>query len=151
VLTEARNELEAEAHVREIQWQLSPLPAVQGDRTLLRQVFVNLLSNAIKFTRSRPGAIVEVRSAPELAQPHEAVVMVRDNGVGFDMAYADKLFGAFQRLHGIKEYPGTGIGLATAQRIVHKHGGEIWADARPGDGATFYFTLPRVEEAPEAG
>jgi signal transduction histidine kinase len=143
VLTEARNELEAEAHGREIQWQLSPLPAVQGDRTLLRQVFVNLLSNAIKFTRSRPGAIVEVRSAPELAQPHEAVVMVRDNGVGFDMAYADKLFGVFKRLHKAEEFDGTGIGLANVHRIVRRHGGRIWAEGLPDAGATFYVALPR--------
>ena len=142
VLVEARNELMTESHGRDIHWKVSPLPAVKGDRTLLRQAFVNLLSNAIKFTRSRPDAWIEVRSAPELAEAHEAVVLVRDNGVGFDMAYADKLFGVFKRLHKAEQFDGTGIGLANVHRIVRRHGGRIWAEGVPDAGATFYVALP---------
>jgi signal transduction histidine kinase len=142
VLVEARNELMTESHGRDIYWKVSPLPAVKGDRTLLRQVFVNLLSNAIKFTRSRTDARIEVRSAPELAEAHEAVVLVRDNGVGFDMAYADKLFGVFKRLHKAEQFDGTGIGLANVHRIVRRHGGRIWAEGVPDAGATFYVALP---------
>ena len=118
---------------------ISPLPAARGDQGLLRQVWMNLLSNALKYSRTvaEPQVVVE-------AEPRGAAVeyRVRDNGVGFDMAYAGKLFGVFQRLHRPDEFEGTGVGLATVQRIVHRHGGRIWADARPGAGATFAFTLP---------
>jgi len=141
-LVEARNELSAETHGRDILWNTLPLPVVQGDRTLLRQVFVNLLSNAVKFTRSRSQAHIEVRSAPELAEPGEVVILVRDNGVGFDMAYAEKLFGVFKRLHKAEEFEGTGIGLANVHRIVRRHGGRIWAEGKPDAGATFYVALP---------
>jgi PAS domain S-box-containing protein len=118
------------------------LPAARGDQGLLRQVWMNLLSNALKYSRTvaQPQVVVE-------AELRGAAVeyRVRDNGVGFDMAYAGKLFGVFQRLHRADEFEGTGVGLATVQRIVHRHGGRIWADARPGAGATFAFTLPAEE------
>jgi signal transduction histidine kinase/CHASE3 domain sensor protein len=149
VVREARSELATETEGRDIDWQIAALPAVQGDRTLLRQVFVNLLSNAVKFTRSRSAAQVEVRPAPELAGPGEAVILVRDNGVGFDMAYADKLFGVFKRLHKAEDFDGTGIGLANVHRIVRRHGGRIWAQGSPDAGATFFIALP--EEQPLVG
>jgi len=127
---------------RQIDWRRSALPKVRGDKALLRQVFVNLLSNAIKYTRMREPASIEVGTRQE--GEHEIVVFVRDNGVGFDMRYAERLFGVFQRMHGTDEFEGAGIGLAGAQRIVTRHGGSIWADAEVGHGATFFFSLPRT-------
>jgi light-regulated signal transduction histidine kinase (bacteriophytochrome) len=109
-----------------------------GDATLLRVLLENLLGNAWKFTSRRPDATVEVGTE---RQDEETAFFVRDNGAGFDMTHMDKIFEAFQRLHSAEEFPGTGIGLATAQRIVQRHGGRIWARSKPGDGATFYFTL----------
>lgn len=115
------------------------LPAAQADASLLRQVWANLLGNALKYSRKEPEPRVTVEGVSRGATVEYCV---RDNGVGFDMAYAGKLFGVFQRLHGTEEYEGTGVGLATVQRIVHRHGGRIWAEATPGAGATFTFTLP---------
>jgi light-regulated signal transduction histidine kinase (bacteriophytochrome) len=109
-----------------------------ADPRLLRAAFENLIGNAWKFTSKAQQARIEIGVLRDGAQ---ASFFVRDNGAGFDMAYADKLFGAFQRLHSANEYQGTGIGLATVQRIVHRHGGRIWADAKPGKGAVFFFTL----------
>ncbi|MGQ9725491.1 MAG: sensor histidine kinase, partial [Tepidimonas sp.] len=120
------------------------LPAVDGDPLLLSQVWDNLLGNAFKYTRPRRPAVIavggEVRPGPDAA--HEAVFWVRDNGVGFDAARADRLFGVFQRLHRAQDFEGTGIGLALCRRIIERHGGRIWADGRPGEGATFAFALP---------
>ncbi|MBI5278107.1 MAG: response regulator [Burkholderiales bacterium] len=126
---------------RTIVWQIAPLPPVLGDASMLRQVFANLLGNAVKYTRPRDPARIEISSAGE--EDGRVVVSVRDNGVGFDMQYADRLFGVFQRLHRADEFEGTGIGLASVRRIVERHGGRVWAEGRPGEGATFHFTLGR--------
>jgi signal transduction histidine kinase len=123
---------------RVVDVRITELPECHGDPALLEQVLVNLLSNAFKFTRGREPAIVAVGSAK---QAGELVYFVRDNGAGFDMKYVDKLFGVFQRLHSATEFEGTGVGLSIVQRIVQRHGGRIWAEAAPGKGAAFYFTL----------
>jgi light-regulated signal transduction histidine kinase (bacteriophytochrome) len=114
------------------------LPPCQGDRALLKQVWVNLLSNAVKYTRNREKVMVEIGCRRENGVD---VFFVQDNGTGFDMQYAHKLFGVFQRLHRAEDYEGTGVGLAIVQRVVHRHGGRVWADAKPDQGATFSFTL----------
>lgn len=135
-------ELKANIVKREIDWRIGHLPVVKGDETMLRTVMVNLISNALKFTRTREKARIEIGSIPN--QTAEAVVFVLDNGVGFDMAYAGKLYGVFQRLHHEEEFEGTGIGLANVRRIITQHGGRTWAEGKPGQGATFYFALPQV-------
>jgi signal transduction histidine kinase len=123
-----------------IQFDLAPLPPTEGDPALIRQVFVNLLSNAAKYSRPRSQSVIEVNGYRENG---DCVYYVKDNGVGFDMTYAKKLFGVFQRLHSVEEFEGTGVGLAIVQRIVHRHGGRVWADAKLNEGATFFFSLPR--------
>jgi light-regulated signal transduction histidine kinase (bacteriophytochrome) len=122
--------------------QIGSLPAVPGDRALLRQVVSNLVQNAVKFTRGRSSARIEVGSRPDGT---ETVYYVKDNGAGFDPRYADKLFGVFQRLHSTEQFDGTGVGLAIVKRIVQRHGGRVWAEGQPDQGATFYFTLPGEE------
>lgn len=119
---------------------LHNLPPAAGDATLLRQVWFNLLSNAIKFTRAKSQRTVEVGA---LTNDDEDVYFVRDSGAGFDPKYASKLFGVFQRLHSLDEFEGIGIGLAIVQRVIHRHGGRVWAESQPGAGATFYFSLPK--------
>jgi light-regulated signal transduction histidine kinase (bacteriophytochrome) len=136
-------ELAPESAERQVEWRIGELPEVEGDPVLLRIVLQNLLGNALKFTRTRPLARIEVSAEPD--SEGRVVVQVRDNGVGFDMRYAHKLFGVFQRLHREDEFEGTGIGLATAQRIVHRHGGKIWYEAELDRGATFFFTLPAAD------
>ncbi|MBI3951056.1 MAG: PAS domain S-box protein [Acidobacteria bacterium] len=131
-------DLRMEQEGRRVEIVIGDLPACQADPTLLRQVLVNLLSNALKFTRQREVARMEVGWRRE---GHDPLYFIKDNGAGFDMHYADKLFGVFQRLHRVEEYEGTGVGLAIVQRIIHRHGGRIWADAKVNQGATFYFTL----------
>ena len=131
-------ELPPETADRQIEWQVAPLPCVQCDPNLMKQVFANLLSNAAKFTRPRQPAVIEVGAIDQDGHP---VIFVRDNGVGFNMKYAGKLFGVFQRLHRSEDFEGTGVGLATVQRIIRKHGGRLWAEAELNKGATFYFTL----------
>jgi signal transduction histidine kinase len=131
--------LEMATQGRNVAWRVAPLPRVVGDAAMLRQVFANLLGNAVKYTRPREAAVIEVGSAGE--QDGRVTVLVRDNGVGFDMQYADKLFGVFQRLHRADEFEGTGIGLASVRRIIERHGGRTWAEAKAGEGAAFYFTL----------
>lgn len=125
---------------RNIQWSVDSLPDIEADVSLLRQVWVNLLSNAVKYTASRDPAVIHIGATNN---PDEVVFYVRDNGVGFDMQYADKLYGVFQRLHSPKDFPGTGIGLANVRRIISRHGGRTWAEGSPGNGAIFYFSLPR--------
>jgi two-component system, sensor histidine kinase and response regulator len=124
---------------RHIVWTIEALPTIDADMNLLRQVWANLLANAVKYTRPREQAQIKIGA---VAQDDEAIFSVTDNGVGFDPAYADRLFGVFQRLHSEKEFEGTGVGLANVRRIVQRHGGRTWADARPDEGATFYFSLP---------
>jgi PAS domain S-box-containing protein len=145
LVKQAIAELPAEAKERNIEWWVEPLPELNCDARLLKLIFANLLSNAVKFTRKQENAVIEVGSRVTDGQP---TILVRDNGVGFDMQYADKLFGVFQRLHRQEDFEGTGIGLATVQRIVRRHGGEIWAESKVNSGTTFFFTLGPRSEAP---
>jgi signal transduction histidine kinase len=133
-------ELRAEASGRRIEFSVASLGAVEADPALLKQALANLVSNAIKFTRDKDPAVVEI-GCRSTGNGDGAVYYVKDNGAGFEMKYYDKLFGVFQRLHSTSEYPGTGVGLAIVQRVIHRHGGKVWAEAAPGEGATFYFTL----------
>ena len=131
-------DLRAEHANRQIDLAVDALPPCQGDPSLLRQVWINLLSNAFKFTRHQDNARIEVGHRQIDSQ---GVYYVKDNGAGFEIEYADKLFGVFQRLHRAEDYEGTGVGLATVQRIIQRHGGKIWAEGEVGKGATFSFTL----------
>jgi PAS domain S-box-containing protein len=133
-------ELEPDTIGRDIAWRIGDLPAVSGDAPMLRIALVNLISNALKFTRPRQQAQIEIGSLP--GQDSETVIYVRDNGVGFDMTYVDKLFGVFQRLHRVEEFEGTGIGLANVRRIIARHGGRTWAESKVNQWAIFYFSLP---------
>jgi light-regulated signal transduction histidine kinase (bacteriophytochrome) len=131
-------ELNGRRNGHEINIHLDELPPCQGDESLLKQVWINVLSNALKYSGKRATAVIEIGSR-EIAG--ERAYFVRDNGVGFDMRYAHKLFGVFQRLHRADEFEGTGVGLAIAQRVIHRHGGRIWAESALDQGATFYFTI----------
>jgi light-regulated signal transduction histidine kinase (bacteriophytochrome) len=126
---------------RRLDVTVGELPPATGDRTLLRQVWANLLDNAVKYTRPRETAVVEISARED---DSETVYWVRDNGVGFEMQYVDRLFRVFERLHRSDEFEGTGIGLANVGRIVGRHGGRCWAEAAENAGATFYFSLPRA-------
>ena len=138
VIEEVVSLLQPETQDRQVTWKIAGLPEAQCDPVLIKQVFQNLIANALKFTRPRECAVIEIDSRQE---EEKLVVWIRDNGVGFDMKYSDKLFGVFQRLHKAEDFEGTGIGLATVQRIVTKHGGRVWADSELGKGTTFSFTL----------
>jgi light-regulated signal transduction histidine kinase (bacteriophytochrome) len=131
-------ELQPEQAGRRIKISVAELPDCQADPALLQQVYANLLSNAFKYSRERNPAVIEIGSHDEKGR---RVYFVKDNGAGFQMEYAHKLFGVFQRLHSADQFEGTGVGLAIVQRIIHRHGGQIWAEAEPGRGATFSFTL----------
>ncbi len=132
------DELKATAPERTIQLDIKTLPSAHGDQSMIRQVFVNLISNSIKFTRPKENAVIEIGGE---TKGNENIYYVKDNGVGFDMQYLNKLFGVFQRLHSADEFEGTGVGLALVQRIIHRHGGRVWAEGKVNEGATFYFTL----------
>lgn len=144
LVTEVSVECGQEAKGRRISWKLGSLPSVTGDPALLRIAFVNLLSNAVKFTAKRDEALIEVDAIA--GERGEVIVRVKDNGAGFDNRYAQKLFGVFQRLHRDDEFEGTGIGLATVQRVVHRHGGRVWAEGTVDQGATLYVALPGAQE-----
>jgi PAS domain S-box-containing protein len=131
--------LASECEGRQVEWRIGELPALECDPILMSQVFQNLLSNALKYSCGRTPAVIEVDSIQQPDKP--VIILVRDNGAGFEMKYARKLFGMFQRLHTESEFAGTGVGLATVHRIIQKHGGNIWAEAEPDHGATFYFSL----------
>ena len=141
VVREVLSEVERETDGRDIAWKVGALPSLHGDRAMLRVALHNLIANAVKFTRTRPQAEIEIGSTN--GKPDEVVVFVRDNGVGFDMKYVGKLFGVFQRLHRPESFEGTGIGLATVQRIVARHGGRVWAEGTVDGGATFYIAAPK--------
>jgi light-regulated signal transduction histidine kinase (bacteriophytochrome) len=132
-------DLKPELNGREVEFEIDALGEAKGDPILVKQVLVNLIANAVKFTRDRQPGHIEIgtRRDPE----GNKMFFVKDNGAGFDMRYASKLFGVFQRLHHADEYEGTGVGLAIVRRLVERHGGKVWADSRPGEGATFFFTL----------
>jgi PAS domain S-box-containing protein len=143
LVREALTEVRQDTEGRNIAWKIGALPDFYGDRSMLRLVLVNLISNAIKFTRTRQQAEIEIGYSE--GNENDFVVFVRDNGAGFDMKYVNKLFGVFQRLHQADEFEGTGIGLATVQRIIHRHGGKVWAEGAVDSGATFYFSAPRPQ------
>ncbi len=143
LVTQVIAELRPEFENRLVEWKIGALPIVSADTALLRQVVANLLHNAIKFTRHRQPAVIEIGAQPfDDTNLAEHVVFVRDNGAGFDPQYAAKLFGVFQRLHNVRDFEGSGIGLANAKRIILRHGGRMWAEGTPGHGATFFFSLP---------
>ena len=133
---------------RHIVWTIEALPAISGDVNLMRQVWANLLANAVKYTRPRTQGNIVISA---VTQDDEVIFSVADNGVGFDPAYADRLFGVFQRLHSEKQFEGTGVGLANVRRIIQRHAGRTWADAKPNEGATFYFSLPLRRPARAVG
>jgi len=142
LVKETLSEVRQETDGRDIVWRIGALPDLYGDRSMLRLALVNLIANAVKFTRTRPQAEIEIGCGN--GKYGEVVVFIRDNGVGFNMKYVNKLFGVFQRLHRAEEFEGTGIGLATVQRIIHRHGGRVWAEGLVDRGATFYFSVPKA-------
>lgn len=132
---------------RNIEWDISELPVVMADRNMLQLVFENLISNALKFTRFKPKVKIEIGWRQDDSNSKYVVFYIKDNGVGFDMQFKDKLFTIFQRLHSSEQFEGTGVGLANVQRIIRRHGGRVWAEGIPDEGATFYFTLPKYEKS----
>jgi PAS domain S-box-containing protein len=151
IVGEVISMLQPECEGRDVEWRVAKLPALDCDPVLMAQVFQNLLGNAMKYSRGRAKSVIEVDSIQQAGKP--VIIFVRDNGAGFDLRYAEKLFGVFQRFHTTSEFEGTGVGLATVHRIIQKHGGMIWADAEPDHGATFYFSLQttdRIETIPNA-
>jgi light-regulated signal transduction histidine kinase (bacteriophytochrome) len=140
IVDDVLEELEPEIRGRNILWKRTHLPGAPCDVPLMRQVFANMISNALKYTRRRD--VTEIEIGFQICEQGEVIYLIRDNGVGFDPQQADKLFGVFKRLHRSEDFEGTGVGLANVRRIISRHGGRTWAESRPGEGATFYFTLP---------
>ena len=132
-------EEELTGNTNDIEFVIDTLLPAKGDQTLIKQVWVNLISNAVKYSKNKPKTNIEIGS---YYKDHEIVYFVKDNGVGFDMQYYNKLFGVFQRLHSSEEFEGTGVGLAIVQKIIHRHNGTIWAESKPNEGTSFYFSLP---------
>lgn len=147
LVNESIQQMEGDLVDRKIEWRIGDLPEISADRGLISLVLANLIGNAVKYSRTRNPAVIEIGVDPTAGQNNELVVFVRDNGIGFDMQYAHKLFGVFQRLHNDSEYEGTGIGLANVRRIVERHGGRVWAESAENHGSTFYFTLPAQARA----
>lgn len=143
IIEEVIKELSEEINNRTIKWEIQKLPAAYVDRNTIRLVWLNLLSNALKYTRLQKEAFIEIGT--ESSIKNENVFYVKDNGIGFDMKYIDKLFGVFQRLHSREEYEGTGIGLANVRRIIHRHHGRTWANGEVDQGAVFYFSIPKLK------
>jgi len=139
LVEKVKHELDGAQGDRKVVWQVEIMPNVTADAPLLRQAVTKLVANALKFTKPRDEALIQIGT---LQQGSETVVFFRDNGVGFEPAQQDKLFGVFQRLHAAADFPGSGLGLASVRRIIQRHGGRTWAEGRPGEGATFYFSLP---------
>ena len=133
-------QLKSQNPERDLQFIIKDLPPAHGDPSLIKQVIVNLLTNAVKYANQGKTAVIEVGGKYE---ENETIYYVKDNGIGFDERYADKLFGVFQRLHSGEEYEGTGVGLAIVKRITERHGGRVWAEGKVNEGATFYFALPK--------
>jgi light-regulated signal transduction histidine kinase (bacteriophytochrome) len=144
LVKQVQSELSRESTGRKVEWSIADLPIVRADPITLRQALLNLFSNAVKYTSKRKDARIEFGWQQNGS---EHVFFVRDNGVGFDPRYKHKLFGVFQRLHSTREFDGTGIGLAIVRRIIARHGGRTWAEGNPGQGATFYFTLPTTSNS----
>jgi light-regulated signal transduction histidine kinase (bacteriophytochrome) len=142
LVRETLSDFRAETKKRNIGWTIHAMPVVWADLALLRLVLVNLISNAVKFTGDRTEARIEIGCVP--SGSGETVIFIRDNGAGFDPKYTEKLFGVFQRLHSQDEFEGTGIGLANVERIIHRHGGRVWAEGIVDGGATFYFSIPKM-------
>ena len=142
VVEEALSEVLAGTETPRPEVDIASLPNAWGDRALLKQVWLNLLANAVKYSSKAPQPRISVGGRID---GDECVYHVRDNGVGFDMRYSDKLFGVFQRLHGPEQFPGTGVGLAIVKRVVVKHGGRVWAESKLGEGASFFFSLPNKD------
>jgi two-component system, chemotaxis family, sensor kinase Cph1 len=142
-MDELRTDVMRDAGERHVTWKVAQLPLVTADLMMLRMAVRDLLANAVKYTREREDAVIEIGCE---ADQDAWTFSVKDNGVGFDMQYADKLFGVFQRLHRWEDYEGTGIGLANVRRVIERHGGRTWAQGKEGMGATFFFTLPKSIE-----
>ena len=143
IIRDVIREMTPDIKERDVEWKIEALPDVHGDTNMLRLAIVNLISNAIKYTAPRSKAEIEIGCTEEA---EEFIFFVKDNGVGFDMEFIDKLFGVFQRLHQGEEFEGTGIGLANVHRIISRHGGRTWAEGAVGQGAVFYFTIPKIKE-----
>lgn len=137
VVSRVVRRMKTELNARQIEWRINPLPSLVCDETLMERVFTNLLENAVKYTRTREAALIDVGRDD---QEGKNTIYVRDNGAGFDMKYADRLFGAFQRLHSQEQFEGTGLGLATVRRIIQRHGWRVWAESQPHKGATFFIS-----------